>query len=165
MSLRTTWWQLLKLHFSAPKMSDFIILNWAGRAADTNWTINWLWWHNHLKFSSITAILSFWRQMQITVISKLATHTCTVWLLLSWFILAIFHISSIRECRQKVFVTLSRFWLKGVGLSESVKKRKNCDGNLFLDNVEWNSKNLWKMISAKGLPTNKGPSTNNFRHA
>ena len=35
----------------------------------------------------------------------------------------------------------------GVGLSKSVKKRKICDKNIFLDNVEWSSKNLWKMIS------------------
>ena len=27
-------------------------------------------------------------------------------------------------------------------------KKKNCDENLFLDNVEWSSKNLWKMMSA-----------------
>ena len=44
------------------------------------------------------------------------------------------------------------------GLSESVKKEK-IDENLFLDNVERSSKNLWKMIFAKGL------STNNFHHA
>ena len=27
LTLRTTCWQLLKLHFSTPKMSDFLILN------------------------------------------------------------------------------------------------------------------------------------------
>ena len=27
----TCCWQLLKLHFSTPKMSDFLILNWGGR--------------------------------------------------------------------------------------------------------------------------------------
>ena len=121
---RTTCWQLLKLHFSVPKTSDFLILNWAGQAADTNGTINRLWWPNLLKFS-ITAILLFWRQMQITVISKLATHTCTVWLLLSWFILGIFPISYIRECWQRIFVTLSRFWLlRGWGWVNLLKKKK-----------------------------------------
>ena len=33
-------------------------------------------------------------------------------------------------------------------MSESVKKKKNCDENLFLDNFEWSSKNLSKMMSA-----------------
>ena len=28
--LITTFWQLSKLHFSAPKMSDFLNLNWGG---------------------------------------------------------------------------------------------------------------------------------------
>ena len=38
------------------------------------------------------------------------------------------------------------------------KKRRICDENLFLtDNVEWRSKNLWKMISSdlKANKTNK----------
>ena len=34
------------------------------------------------------------------------------------------------------------------GLSESVKKEKFATKNLFSDNIEWSSKNLWKMISA-----------------
>ena len=39
--------------------------------------------------------------------------------------------------------------VKGVGgLGESVKKRKICDENLFLDNNELSSKKLGKMISA-----------------
>ena len=36
----------------------------------------------------------------------------------------------------------------GGGLSESVKKGKFATKNLFSDNIEWSSKNLWKMISA-----------------
>ena len=38
--------------------------------------------------------------------------------------------------------------VKGAGgLSEAVKK-KICDKNLFSNNIEWNSKKLWKIISA-----------------
>ena len=38
--------------------------------------------------------------------------------------------------------------VKGAGgLSEAVKK-KICDKNLFSNNIEWNSKNLGKIISA-----------------
>ena len=33
------------------------------------------------------------------------------------------------------------------GLSKSIKKGQFIDKNLFSDNVEWSSKNLWKMIS------------------
>ena len=33
------------------------------------------------------------------------------------------------------------------GVSESVKKWKFVTESLFSDNVEWSSKNLWKMIS------------------
>ena len=40
LTLRTICWQLLKLYFSAPKISDFLILNWAGRATDANRTTN-----------------------------------------------------------------------------------------------------------------------------
>ena len=35
LTLTTTCWQLLKLHFSAPKMSDFLILNWGGQLTRT----------------------------------------------------------------------------------------------------------------------------------
>ena len=35
LTLRTTCWQLLKLHFSAPKMSDFLILNWGAQLTRT----------------------------------------------------------------------------------------------------------------------------------
>ena len=56
---------------------------------------------------------------------------------------AILHYS-VRQHRQKTFVTLSRFWLLikevgewGVGgLSESVKKGKFATENLFSDNIE-----------------------------
>ena len=33
-------------------------------------------------------------------------------------------------------------------LSQSVKKKKICHKNLFSDNIEWSSNNLWKIISA-----------------
>ena len=35
-SLEPPCWQLLNLHFSAPKMSDFLILNWAGGRREPN---------------------------------------------------------------------------------------------------------------------------------
>ena len=38
--------------------------------------------------------------------------------------------------------------LKGVGVSEFVKKRKFVPKIYFSDNVEWSSKSFWKMISA-----------------
>ena len=33
------------------------------------------------------------------------------------------------------------------GLSKSIKKGQFIHKNLFSDNVEWSSKNLWKMVS------------------
>ena len=42
----------------------------------------------------------------------------------------------------------------GGGLSQSVKKGKFVTKIFFSDIVEWNSKNLWKMISA-GVKANK----------
>ena len=39
-------------------------------------------------------------------------------------------------------------WWGGGGGSEFVKKRKFVTKSLFSGNVEWSSKNLWKMISA-----------------
>ena len=38
--------------------------------------------------------------------------------------------------------------IKKQGLSKSVKKGKFVAKNPFSNNVEWNSKNFWKMISA-----------------
>ena len=38
--------------------------------------------------------------------------------------------------------------LKGVGVSEFVKKRKFVPKIYSSDNVEWSSKSFWKMISA-----------------
>ena len=51
---------------------------------------------------------------------------------------------------DKKLVTFSRFWLRGWGRGVWVNllKRKIWDKNLFSDNVEWSSKNLWKMMSA-----------------
>ena len=39
------------------------------------------------------------------------------------------------------------WWGGGGGGSEFVKKRKFVTKSLFSDNVEWSSKNLWKIIS------------------
>ena len=33
--LKTTCWQLSKLHLSAPKMLDFLVLSWGGRLMQT----------------------------------------------------------------------------------------------------------------------------------
>ena len=41
LTLRTTCWQFLKLHFSAPKMSDFLILNWGGQLTRTEQLIDY----------------------------------------------------------------------------------------------------------------------------
>ena len=41
-----------------------------------------------------------------------------------------------------------RILAEGVGLSEFVEKGKFVTKIFFSDNVEWSSKNLWKMISA-----------------
>ena len=41
LTLRTACWQLLKLHFSAPKMSDFLILNWGGQLTRTKQLIDY----------------------------------------------------------------------------------------------------------------------------
>ena len=38
---RTTCWQLLKLHFSTPKMSDFLILNWGRQLTRTEQLIDY----------------------------------------------------------------------------------------------------------------------------
>ena len=38
--LITTCWQLSKVHFSARKMSDFLILNWGGRLTRTEQLID-----------------------------------------------------------------------------------------------------------------------------
>ena len=56
----------------------------------------------------------------------------------------------IREDRQKTFLTLSGFWpLSGWGsFNTSVKKGIFVKKIFFSDNVEWSSKNLWKMTSA-----------------
>ena len=40
LTLRIACWQLLKLHFSAPKMSDFLILNWGGQLTRTEQLYN-----------------------------------------------------------------------------------------------------------------------------
>ena len=40
------------------------------------------------------------------------------------------------------------------GLSESIKRGKFVTKIFFSDNVEWSSKNLWKMVSA-GVKANK----------
>ena len=40
-TLRTACWQLFKLHFSAPKMSDFLILNWGGQLTRTEQLIDY----------------------------------------------------------------------------------------------------------------------------
>ena len=67
---------------------------------------------------------------------------------------------TLREYRQKKFVTLSGFCpLRdlcvcvcvcggGGGLVNPLKKEKFLTKIFFSNNVEWSSKNLWKMISA-----------------
>ena len=47
--------------------------------------------------------------------------------------------ATLKEHEQKNLATLSGFWLL---------RGKLCDKNFFSDNVEWGSKNLWKIISA-----------------
>ena len=61
---------------------------------------------------------------------------------------------------KKTFSCLADFGCSGGGgggLSEAVKKGKFVMKIFFSDNVEWSSKNLWKMISAdvKANKTNK----------
>ena len=74
--------------------------------------------------------------------------TATLGLMLDWSIL----LCCSWDQWEKTFVIFSGFWLlKGWWwgwLSESVKKGKLATKILFSDNVEWSSKNLWKIIFA-----------------
>ena len=56
--------------------------------------------------------------------------------------------NTIRENRQKTFVTLSGFWpFRGCGgLSESAKKEKFVTKIFLSDNDKWSSNNLWKIM-------------------
>ena len=59
---------------------------------------------------------------------------------------------------QKTFFMLSRFDCSvggGGGLSDALKKWKFVMKIFFSDNVEWSSKNLWKMISADVIKTTR----------
>ena len=56
----------------------------------------------------------------------------------------------LREHQQKTFVTLSGFWPLSCWeiLVNLLKKENSWRKSFFQINVEWSSKNLWKMISA-----------------
>ena len=117
-ALITTCWQLLKLNFSTPKMSDFLILNWGTRLTQTKqWTDCGL------------------RVLTVKTWFAVRKPFCTwLYVVMSTLPLAYF----IREHRQKALVTLSGFWPLGGGgvWANPLKKEDLSRKYLFSDIVE-----------------------------